>query len=151
MNLTLDPIKNIQTVKDASNTCYPNNPILADLTACQAILESNLLGHPSALAFHYNNLFGIKGAGTHGSIILPTKEYINDHTITVKAAFAFNDTVEDSFNQHMRLLTQQRYINLQTATSFEEAANMIREDGYATDPSYSQSLIDLHNKYFINK
>lgn len=145
--LSQDPTKNIQLVKEAALKSYPTNTILAMLTASQAILESNLTGHPSGLALYYNNLFGIKGKGTHGSIMLPTHEYVDNHMVTVNAAFAYNNTIDDSFEQHKQVLTLERYKNLESATTFEQAAHMIQKDGYATDPNYPNELISIYNKY----
>lgn len=151
--LTDDKDKNIKIVMNAAKTCYPNNKILAQLMAAQAILESRLLGVPSELAKKYNNLFGIKGFGTAGYVILKTTEYTHNGEEIVNARFASNKSIEDSFEQRKNLIDNgttdnpNRYKNLYNATTFEQAANMIRLDGYATSPTYSQDLIEIYNKY----
>jgi lysozyme len=150
--LTSDSKTNIDIVKKASRECFPDNDILADLTAAQAILESRLNGNPSELALKYCNLFGIKGEGTHQpqrSIGLMTHEYYGGAMHAVQQPFAWNDSVEDSFEQHKHLFELRRYANLATATTFEDAARMIREDGYATDPNYPDELIETRNRYLI--
>lgn len=142
---------NIDTVIQAAKECFPENPILAAITAAQAILESGLERDiPSALALNYNNLFGIKGQGNGNppSVNLLTTEYVHDdQPIRVYQPFANNKDVLSSFQQHKHVLELDRYKNLWTASSFEEAANLIHSDGYATDPHYPQELIDIYNQY----
>src|ERR1700724_319427 len=48
---------NIKLAVLASTQIFPDNPLIRDLAASQAILESNLLGQPSKLAMKYNNAF----------------------------------------------------------------------------------------------
>lgn len=155
--LTNNSAVNIKMVIDASRQIYPNNRIMADLTAAQAILESGLQNnHPSQLAMNHNNLFGMKpgsiissGTANPGIVNMPTKEYDKQgRSYVVMQPFLANKSVDDSLHQHAKLLNSlSRYSNLQTAQTFEEAATMIREDGYATDPVYTKLLISIHNQY----
>lgn len=152
--LNTDNEKNIPLIKNLALKVYSGNQILADLTTAQAILESNLLGRvPSSLAYKYNNLFGIKGRGTKGSVTLNTKEFIHGQFKTVSSTFAWNASIEDSLIQRKALLENgtrdkpDRYHNVLSAKTFEEAAQNIQKDGYATDPTYSKQLIDIYNKY----
>jgi flagellum-specific peptidoglycan hydrolase FlgJ len=147
--LTDDPDHNIDLVCDLANECFPDNQILADLTATQAILESRLTYTPSLLATKYNNLFGIKGEGTGipRSVSLSTHEFYGGHMHVVPQPFANNATLEDSFAQHKKLFDLPRYRNLYSAKTFEEAAHLIHQDGYATDPAYPKLLIDIYNEY----
>lgn len=135
----------LDQVKTSVNLVYSDKPVVGELCVVQAILESNLLGKPSGLASKYNNLFGIKKAGTNGIIKLPTKEFINGKMRTVLAAFGSNKTIEDSVKQHRQLMELPRYKAVMTATTFEEAAYAIYKAGYATDPKYPKKLIEIHN------
>lgn len=140
---------NIQLVKDLAKKSFPNNPILADMTAVQAILEAGLRrSPPSKLAYEHNNLFGIKGKGTAGSVNMMTHEW-SEKTgmVEIMQPFAKNISVEDSFAQHNKLFDLPRYQNLKMAKTFEEAARLIRLDGYATDPNYTLLLIEVYNQY----
>lgn len=146
--LTTDSKTNIELVKKIALEQYPDNQNLAMLTAAQAILESRLNGVPSQLALEDNNLFGIKGSGTDGSQEFWTHEEVDGKMIEVRQNFAVNKSVEDSFAQHRRVLGLPRYENLtQKGLSFQSLAYRIRQDGYATDSSYTQELIDVYNKY----
>lgn len=154
--LTNDSTQNIDICKQAILACFVNYPILQQLTLCQAILEAGLQrSPPSQLAIKYNNLFGMKpgsivplGTSTPGYVILMTTEYVNGNAERVPSRFLANKDIEDSFKQHEKLLLSlSRYSNLKTAQTFKDAARMIREDGYATDPSYTNLLEEIYNKY----
>lgn len=141
---------NLQTLKQAVAIVYPSLPILQKLCICQAILESNLLRKPSELAMPpNNNLFGIKAEGTDGFVYFNTQEEYNGRFVTVKAGFGKNDNLIDSVRQHRHVLELDRYKNLWSTTDFVTAANLIRTDGYATDLSYSTSLINIYNQYLV--
>lgn len=162
LELTSDPKVNISRIIEASRATNTDNPIVADLSAAQAILESGLHGKPSQLAMKYNNLFGIKGTGT-GKVIdgkmknrvnLPTKEYSQAHGWEeVDQFFAVNASLEDSFKQHRELFERgtrdnpKRYLPVLKAKTFEEAAQAVRKAGYATDPAYPGKLIAVYKKY----
>lgn len=147
MKLTNDFKTNLRLLKQAVEVVYPESTIMQNLCLAQAILESRLLGVPSGLAKDNNNLFGIKGKGTDGSVYLMTWEHIKGKDIQVKALFAKNKTLEDSIRQHRKVLSLSRYKKVWEARTFEEAANAVRECGYATDKNYSIKLIDIYNKY----
>ena len=150
--LSSTPSVNIATIKKLALQVANGNQVLADLTAAQAILESNLEGKPSMLAFKYNNLFGIKGSGTAGSVSLPTTEYIKGKKESVMQQFAANTNIEDSLQQHNNLFKNGtsdnplRYTKVLKATTFEEAAQAVQAAGYATDPNYSKELIAVYNR-----
>lgn len=166
LELTSDPKVNISRIIQAAHATNTDNPIVADLSAAQAILESGLQSKPSQLAIKYNNLFGIKGTGT-GKVIdgkmknrvnLPTKEYSQAHGWEeVDQFFAVNASLEDSFKQHRELFERgtrdnpKRYLPVLKAKTFEEAAQAVRKAGYATDPAYPGKLIAVYNKYIKNK
>lgn len=67
-------------IADMQSTGVP-----ASLTIAQATLESNW--GTSGLALQVNNLFGIKGKGTAGSVEMPTTEVVNGKAVMVAASF----------------------------------------------------------------
>lgn len=151
-------LANIKMAISAAKAQYPDRPLYAQLTACQAILEAGLLNTPpSSLALKYNNLFGIKGEGSgkkingkfQNTVILPTHEFYNGAMHLVDQKFAVNASVEDSFSQHDHLLRFPRYAKLAAARTFSEIAYFIKECGYATDNHYPEKLIALYNHYNI--
>lgn len=140
----------IPGVKAIADKLYPNNPTMSDIAASQAVEESGLAsGKPSALASKYNNLFGIKGQGTAGSISLPTTEVINGQPQQVMAQFAkFNNPIE-SFEAHQNLMNKPNYSKVLGANDFNSATDELHNAGYATDPNYAKNLQAIHDKYIF--
>ena len=122
--------------------------ILASLTAAQALIESNK-GN-SGLAQKANNLFGIKAnkAWKGMYVTMPTKEYVNGRYITVDAKFRAYASWGESINDHSKFLRDnKRYANLIGVTDYRLACKLIKDDGYATSPTYTQTLIDTIERY----
>lgn len=119
--------------------------ILASLTASQAFIESNK-GN-SGLA-KYNNLFGIKGSYNGQSVKMWTTEYYNGVPQRVLAAFRAYPSWAESIADHSDLFNRlKQYGNLRGLTDYQLACKYVREDGYATSPSYTQTLLSCINKY----
>ncbi|TYA14406.1 mannosyl-glycoprotein endo-beta-N-acetylglucosamidase [Paenibacillus faecis] len=116
----------------------------ASLTIAQAALESNW--GSSGLARQANNLFGIKGNGPAGSVMMPTTEYRNGSPIRIHAPFRKYRSWAESIADHTRLLQNKRYAGV-LRRSGQEAAKAVAAAGYATDPSYASKLIGLMDKY----
>ncbi len=143
-----DPNYNIELIRKSAKITFPTNKVLADLAAAQAILESNLQGKPSSLAYNYNNLFGITDkSGTNGIITIPSKEYYNGFYHPTIRHFSSNLSLVDSFKQYKKLMELERYKAVTKATTFDEAAVKVQQCGYATDPHYAHLLIVIYEKY----
>ena len=120
--------------------------ILASLTAAQAFIESNK-GN-SGLAQKANNLFGMKGEYKGQYVIMPTTEYYNGLKVTVDAKFRKYPSWQDSISDHSGLfLRSSRYANLRGCTDYKLACKYVKEDGYATSPTYTQTLIKTIETY----
>ena len=143
----LMPTALINQIKQEVTSVYYDLPIVGQLALVQAIHESGLLQKPSSLAVKYNNFFGIKKAGTAGTVKLKTKEYIKGKWVIVYEPFGSNKTVADSITQHRALMHRPRYKSVLESKTFEEAAKAVWRSGYATDPSYPKKLINIYNKY----
>lgn len=114
--------------------------ILASLTAAQAIIESNK-GN-SGLTTKANNLFGIKGRYDGQSVNMLTTEYYNGVAHRVYQDFRKYPTWQESVNDHSALFNRlDRYSNLRNCQDYEEACTNVKKDGYATSPTYAQTLI----------
>lgn len=147
-NLTKGANPGVMGAITGSRNVYQNNPVMGDIAAAQAILESGMQnGKGSKLALESNNYFGIKGKGTAGSAMMSTKEFVGGKMRGTKAAFAANASPEDSFKQHAQLMNNPRYEKVLAAKSPEEAAVELQRAGYATDPQYAKKLIDVYNTY----
>ena len=149
--LSSDRNERIAQIVEASKQTYGPESPLAKLASSQALLESGMLNNPHGLASKYNNLFGIKGSGTAGSVNMMTKEFVDGKMQRMQQQFAHNKSLNDSFAQHRQLLNNPRYKNVLQATSFEEAAKAIKDAGYATDPNYTQLLMKIYNNNLSNR
>lgn len=120
--------------------------ILASLTAAQAFIESNK-GN-SGLTQKANNLFGIKGEYNGQYVIMQTTEYYNGVKTRVDAKFRKYPSWLESVADHSRLFnTSKRYENLRGCTDYKTACINVQNDGYATSPTYSKTLINTIEKY----
>ncbi len=125
--------------------------ILASLTIAQAILESNWGRSSLSVAPNYN-LFGIKGSYNGQSCIFPTSECYNGKWVQINANFRKYPSWAESIADHSNLfLTMNRYANLRGCTDYKLACRYVREDGYATDPAYTNKLINLIETYNLNR
>lgn len=128
----------IQDMKDSK--------ILASLTAAQAFIESSK-GN-SGLTAQCNNLFGIKGRynGQYG--LYWTTEYYNGKACRVQAEFRKYPSWQESIADHSSLFNRlSRYKNLRGCTDYSKACKYVRDDGYATAPDYTQTLMNTINTY----
>lgn len=90
-----------------------------------------------------NNYFGIKGKG-HVRI---TKEWNGKSFITIKSSFKKFSSKEDNIRAVSNLLHNNKRYNLRTATDYIEAAHMVKNGGYATDPLYVFKIKFIIEKY----
>ena len=129
--------------------------VLPSIILGQAILESNW--GKSTLASKYNNLFGIKAFGDQKKVNLETKEFVNEEWITIQGDFRVYDSWEQSIDSHTQLFVNgvdwnpALYEKVLTATNYREAAQALQEAGYATDPSYSEKIIQVIETYHLDQ
>ena len=120
--------------------------ILASLTAAQAFIESNK-GN-SGLTTKANNLFGMKGQYDGQSVDMKTKEFVNGGYITIIAKFRKYPSWAESIADHSALFNRlSRYENLRGLRDYELACKFVRQDGYATAPDYTRTLITTIERY----
>jgi flagellum-specific peptidoglycan hydrolase FlgJ len=125
---------------------------LASITLSQAILESDW--GKSTNATENNNLFGVKSASGR---LMTTQEYYDGAYHTVKRRFAVYDSWHASLVDHAKKLAygttwdSQHYAAVIKATDYQTAAQALQTAGYATDPSYAQKLINIIQKYDLQR
>ena len=126
--------------------------ILPSLCIAQACVESAY--GTSELAVNANNLFGIKaGSGWTGKTYTKqTQEWDGTKYITVSAAFRAYDTMVACVEDYLtKLTTMDRYANLVGCTDIQEACRLIREDGWATSPTYTETLMARVDKHDLTQ
>lgn len=139
--LSSDMITRLRQIKSAAEFVYGAGSVMSQIAIAQVQQESGIINGASELAKKYNNLFGIKGKGTAGSVKVKTFEYENGKKFYIFDDFAKNLTLEDSFAQHKKLMQHPRYSKVLAAKTFKEAAEALKEAGYATDPDYPKNLL----------
>ena len=101
----------------------------------------------AALESGYNlnatTLFGIKGDG----VVLDTTEYINGEYVNIKDSFKYYPSLAESVQGLYDLMQWNHYDRATSATDYEEECRMVQACGYATDPEYSDKLINIVNSY----
>lgn len=136
----------LQTIKPMVIQDMKKSGILASLTAAQAFIESNK-GN-SGLAIKGNNLFGIKGTYNGQSVKMKTTEYYNGIKQSVMADFRKYPSWQESISDHSDLFNRKsRYSNLRGLTDYKLACKYVKDDGYATSPTYTQTLLNCIEKY----
>lgn len=136
----------LRTIKPMVIADMKKTGILCSLTGAQAIIESNW-GN-SGLAVKGNNLFGIKGSYNGQSITMPTTEYYGGQPYKVNADFRKYPSWLESIADHSAMFNRmKRYANLRNCTDWKQATINVKEDGYATSPTYTQTLQNTIQKY----
>lgn len=117
----------------------------ASITLAQGLLES--AAGQSTLATQGNNHFGIKCHGWTGRTIYRDDDRANE-------CFRAYNSAYESYEDHSRFLaTGQRYRSLfsLSITDYEGWARGLKAAGYATNPRYAQSLIDIIRNYNLSQ
>jgi hypothetical protein len=111
-----------------------------ELVAAQGALESDWYRKSSGT----HNYFGLKGSGTTKS----TQEFIDGKWITVRDGFlnfgSPKEAVEYLVSRWYKNFKSYKGVN--NAPTREDAARMLKTEGYATDPKYDDSLIRIMNE-----
>ena len=135
----------IEQYKDIAIEQMQRWKVPASITLAQGLLES--AAGQSTLATQGNNHFGIKCHGWSGGTIYRDDDLRNE-------CFRAYSSAYDSFEDHSRFLANgQRYRSLFSLriTDYKGWANGLKAAGYATNPRYAQSLIDIIERYGLDK
>lgn len=133
----------IKTIGNIAVSLYNQYKILPSLTIAQFIKESNW-GKSSLSAKYYNfaGMKWVKGCG-YDYVELPTKEWDKNQQkyISVNAKFRKADSFEAGVEMYYKFITgYKRYANLIGQTDSRQACIDIQKDGWATSPTYGESL-----------
>ncbi|WP_298017647.1 flagellar assembly peptidoglycan hydrolase FlgJ [uncultured Castellaniella sp.] len=132
----------------AADVAARRSGVPAKLILSQAALESGWgqreILRPDGSTSH--NLFGIKAGGNwRGDVVrVMTTEYVDGEPRRMLQPFRAYDSYADSFTDYANLISKSdRYSDVMTARSAEDAARKVQAAGYATDPSYADKLISI--------
>jgi murein DD-endopeptidase MepM/ murein hydrolase activator NlpD len=112
------------------------------LAAAQWAIES---GYGSAKSGK-NNVFGIKGAGTTVS----TMEQGPNGLYSTRASFRDYGSTVESAQDYIKLLSGSRYQAVAAASTPRQAAQAVKDAGYATDANYVSKLVRIMRDNGIN-
>ena len=116
-----------------------------ELVAAQMILES---AGGTALS-GTNNFFGMKATAAESSTAKRTTEFRDGVERAETANFKNYSSPQESVNDLVNKWYKDYpgYQGVNNANSLEEAAMMLQQQGYATDPEYAQKLIQIANRF----
>lgn len=148
--LRTDPTTFFNSIKQGAIDTWGKHNFLPSVTAAQAAIESGW--GTSGLTAEANNLFGIKGRYNGQYVIYPTQEWINGHYVTINAEFRKYPNWATSVEDHGNFFTDNpRYHNLLGLTDYKQVANLVQQDGYATDPNYAATIIRVIEQYGLQE
>lgn len=109
-----------------------DNKILPSVIIAQAALESGW-------NLEAKTLFGIKGEG----VSLVTTEYIDGIKKIVTDSFVIYKDIAEAIEGYFNLLSADRYTTVRTVDTYKDQALALYVCGYATDPNYSEKLVNI--------
>lgn len=126
------------------------------ITTAQAILESGW--GQSVPVDKYtgkfsNNLFGIKGSASNGTVTITTTEVYNNVRYTVDDKFRAYKSADESFRDHTELFFAKKWYTPFRKVMFNDQRGVyaIKRCGYATDHSYPAKLKQIIDKYNLKE
>ena len=124
---------------------YEKYQILPSLGIAQAIKESGFGVHDCAGSF---NFFGMKANKSDKKFVeLATKEWDGKKYIKIKAKFLKFESFDEGMEAYCKFIHKyKRYANLIGETDSKTACINVQKDGWATAPSYGESL---YNDYVV--
>ncbi len=139
-------------ISDYAINTYQETGMTASLQVAQAILETGWGQYIPVDKYSgkfSNNLFGVKGSATNGSVTSNTWEVYNGVSFRTDADFRAYNKVEESWDDHSKLLLEKSRYQPYRDVMYDSTlgAYAIRRCGYATDPNYPMKLIDIIDMY----
>ncbi|PLX35207.1 MAG: hypothetical protein C0604_00365 [Clostridiales bacterium] len=100
-----------------------------------------------------NNLFGIKGTGSNGSVTSNTWEVYNGVEYRVDDEFRAYFDVQEGWEDHKKFLLERERYRPFTEVMHDSTlgAWAIKRAGYATDPVYATKLINIIKRYGLRR
>ena len=124
--------KQFYSMAEKAGAKYP------ELVAAQFALESNW---GSAISGTHN-YFGMKASESESGTVKGTQEVYGGQTVNTAAKFKNYSSAQDSVNELVQrwYKNYKGYTGVNNAKSAYSAADMLKSEGYATDPIYASKL-----------
>lgn len=130
--------------------------VLPSIILAQAVLESDW-GQSGLSQPPNNNLFGVKAYGNQKKVHMKTKEFVNGEWIEIEADFRVYPDWQSSLKDHTMLFVRgvnwnpDLYKKVLKADNYKEAAKALQEAGYATDPGYTDKIIEVIESHDLDQ
>lgn len=145
-------IKNLAALAQAERK-KRENWVLPSVCIAQAALETGW--GTNSLMLKANAYFGIKATKSWTGKVYSSKTkecYDRVNFTTETACFRAYDSVADSVKDYYDLITKSsRYVGAVNETDAEKAITAIKNGGYATDPKYIESVMNIINIYNLTQ
>ena len=138
-------------IKTTAEAATQGNHIFPVMAACEAALESGY--GQSALARQGFNLFGMKQHKhpVHGTLNLPTKEFLDGDWEVVQAAWVKYDNFAECFEDRMDTLRRMapKYPHYAAALAATDPLTYVNEvsQTWSSDPQRAAHVIQVYNTY----
>ena len=157
--LTEEQTQLIENVGNYAHDHYNEYKILPSFVAAQAIQESASSKHSSglsSLAREHHNYFGMTAGSSYSGdcVELQTNEHKEDGTVYTRVArFRSYPSFEEGMKGYYAFIYGNggRYKNLIGVTDYKVACTLVKEDGWATDVSYTVNLINMIEKFDLTR
>jgi flagellum-specific peptidoglycan hydrolase FlgJ len=132
-------------VNEFINMAAASGAKFPELVAAQMILES--AGGTSESGI--NNLVGAKATEEEEGTFKETTEVIDGKEVKTVAKFKNYESPQAGIDELVNRWYKDYpgYQGVNNANSLEEAAMMLQQQNYATDPKYAQKLIQIANRF----
>lgn len=138
----------IKMIGESEVKYYDEYKILPSLTIAQAILESNW--SKSMLSQKAFNYFGMKVGSSWKGMTYGSKTQEQTpagQSFTANADFRAYKNTDKGIKEYYDFLQYDRYKNLKGVIDYKTACRLIKEDGSATNISYTYKLVYLIENY----
>ena len=127
---------------------------IVSTTLAQALIEGAC--GKSKLAKDYKNHFGLKAGQSwlkagKPAVNMKTGEYYNGNYVSINDWFRRYASDEECVEGYYDFISTKRYANLRDAKTYRQFAEYLKADGYATSPSYINTLCSTVTKYGLDR
>lgn len=146
----------IETLVPIAQKLQRQYGVLASVSIAQAILESEY--GESELASVYYNLYGVKtDEEDEDGVDLVTREFTDGEWVEIVDRFKVYPSWEASMTAHAELIyhgtswDSDYYLDVLKGKNYKAQTKGLQSSGYATDPTYSDKLIQMIELWDLSK
>ena len=128
---------------------------IVSTTIAQAIIEG-ACGKSGLAKPPYNNHFGLKAGQSwlkakKPAVNMKTGEFYGGNYVSINDWFRCYSSMQECVEGYYDFISASRYSNLRDAKTYRQFAEYLKADGYATSPTYINTLCNTVTKYNLTK